>query len=565
MRFLDQGIDVPDELLWECDQGHVVFFCGAGVSVAKAHLPNFLQLADTVLNALRVTSTSQARLIRNEIEEISKRGGDGLISADRIFGALERDFLVREIEVAVSKALKPTVSVDLSAHELLLKLATTVDGETRIVTTNFDRLFEAVNPKLRCWESPLLPNLDLDEDIDGIVHLHGVVSESYDGSGKGGFVLSPSQFGRAYLSDGWATSFFQATIEKYVVVFIGYAADDPPVNYLLEALRIASNKQGKAYAFQGGEADQVRASWKRKGIHGIPYPVENGHVALWDTLQAWAERAHSPTDWYQSVIQKSKQGPLGLQSFERGQMVHLVSRLEGARLLSKAGDEIPGDWLAVFDKNLRFGKPGVENYSIGDSEYVDPLDLYGLDSDPAPEPISPEGRTKQRHIQSAAYDVLGSNESDGKSIPASIFEFTDSRSKVLPLRLKEIASWIEKVSYQAATLCWALRSPPLHPKVQFSIRAALTRSDSKSSEIIHRSWLYLFECDRTEEIDVEDAMSDLEAFVNRNGWSRTVVRRYVRLHYAFIDINTWITRLPKLPEAKSVYPFEKSIPFSVSY
>lgn len=50
MRFLADGPDMPDELLTARDEGRVVFFCGAGVSRARAGLPNFYELADRSMN-----------------------------------------------------------------------------------------------------------------------------------------------------------------------------------------------------------------------------------------------------------------------------------------------------------------------------------------------------------------------------------------------------------------------------------------------------------------------------------------------------------------------------------
>jgi hypothetical protein len=41
MRFIEKGVNIPDELLRAQDEGRVVFFCGAGVSLAKASLPDF--------------------------------------------------------------------------------------------------------------------------------------------------------------------------------------------------------------------------------------------------------------------------------------------------------------------------------------------------------------------------------------------------------------------------------------------------------------------------------------------------------------------------------------------
>ena len=37
MRFLSDGLNIPDELLEERDKGNVVFLCGAGVSYPAGH------------------------------------------------------------------------------------------------------------------------------------------------------------------------------------------------------------------------------------------------------------------------------------------------------------------------------------------------------------------------------------------------------------------------------------------------------------------------------------------------------------------------------------------------
>lgn len=210
MRFFENDPSIPDELLTARDEGRVVFLCGAGVSRARAGLSDFFGLAENVIQRLGVSAESPARKILNEAREIYKRTGvDGLISADRIFGLLERDFLVRDIESAVAKALQPPPNVDLSAHRILLDLATTPEGKVRLVTTNFDRLFDDCDGKLQIWQPPRLPDPSRHDEMDGIIYLHGCTNKDYSGSAGDGFILSSSEFGRAYLSDGWATVFFK--------------------------------------------------------------------------------------------------------------------------------------------------------------------------------------------------------------------------------------------------------------------------------------------------------------------------------------------------------------------
>ncbi|MCW5771188.1 MAG: SIR2 family protein, partial [Rhodospirillaceae bacterium] len=292
MRFLPLGPSIPDELLIARDEGRVVFFCGAGVSKARAKLPNFNELAKSVLEWLRAAPDSLARKLLKEVDEIDARiGVTGLISADRIFGLLEREFALRDIREAVARALRPTLPADLRAHKALLRLATTPERRVRLVTTNFDRLFSDCSPHCGIWEPPRLPEPSRPNEFDGIVHLHGRVNEVYRGAEAEGFILSSADFGRAYLSDAWAVRFFKDVIERYVVVFVGYAADDPPVQYLLEALNRKVGELGNAFAFQSGKLDEAVSRWQHKGVQAIAYENDGGHERLWETLEAWAGRA----------------------------------------------------------------------------------------------------------------------------------------------------------------------------------------------------------------------------------------------------------------------------------
>jgi len=174
MRFLKNGPSIPDVLLTARDEGRVVFFCGAGVSRAHARLSDFFGLAGDVIRRLGVAADSPASKLLNEARNIEERIGiSGLISADRIFGLLERDFLTSDIETAVAQALQPHSSVDLTAHRTLLDLATTPEGKVRIVTTNFDHLFEDCNDAIQVSQPPNLPDPSRPNYMDGIIHLHG--------------------------------------------------------------------------------------------------------------------------------------------------------------------------------------------------------------------------------------------------------------------------------------------------------------------------------------------------------------------------------------------------------
>ncbi|TAV87882.1 SIR2 family protein [Rhizobium leguminosarum] len=222
MRFFADGPAIPDELLVARDDGRVIFFCGAGVSRARTGLPDFFGLAEAVICELGVHSQSAVHRILAEARSIEKRTGiAGLISADKLFGFLEQDFSRKDIEAAVAKSLKPKRGADTSAHRMLVDLATAPNGNVQLVTTNFDRLFNDCRATIGSTLFPNLPDPSRQGALNGIVYLHGRATEDYQKAENDGFVLSSASFGRAYLSDGWAATFFKEIIKRFVVVFVG--------------------------------------------------------------------------------------------------------------------------------------------------------------------------------------------------------------------------------------------------------------------------------------------------------------------------------------------------------
>ena len=418
MRFLKDGPSIPDDLLIARDEGRVVFFCGAGVSKARAGLLDFFGLVEEVIRKLSVPEDNAANLILNEARDIHKRTGvSGLISADGIFGLLEREFLTRDIEATVSKALTPGQTVDLSAHRIILDLATTPSGKIHLVTTNFDLLFEKCCGTPKNWYPPNLPDPSRYIEMDGIIHLHGCVTKDYSGAEGDGFILTSSQFGGAYLSDGWATRFIREIIDRYVVVFLGYTADDPPIKYLLEGLHKKAGRLDGVYAFQSGLSSDAAAKWQHKGVYAITYPENDGHLTLWETLSAWAERAKNSDAWYKSVIDLAKKGPELLQPHERGQIAHIISTVDGVRKFSEGNQPPPAEWLCVFDPSLRYGRPGYIWGKLGEQKsFIDPFEFYGLDDDIAPKKIDPNDHFEKREVPSTAWDAFEANRLDRQNL-----------------------------------------------------------------------------------------------------------------------------------------------------
>lgn len=541
MRFIANGPSIPDELLFARDQGRVVFFCGAGVSRAKAQLPDFFGLAKTVTKNLGVSEDDPATKIIAEANEIGDRTGvDGLISADRIFGLLERDFQVNDIQRAVSKALALPATPDLSAHQTLLKLATTREGHVRVVTTNFDRLFDLCSPELPSFVPPTLPNPSRPTDFHGIVYLHGKSNENGDGAEGDGFVLSSSEFGRAYLSDGWATTFFKEILERYFVVFVGYSADDPPVQYLLEALNKTGGRIDGVYAFQSGDENYANSKWQHKGVAAIPYDETNAHSALWDTLDAWAARADDPDGWTRSVVELAESGPEDLQPHERGRVAHVVSTVEGLRRFSDGNNPPPATWLCVFDPYRRYANPDHQGSVSDQGPYIDPFDLYSLDSDPVPNKIGPEDHYERREIPNGVWDAFALNSLDRVGLQdeniGSLRGQRSNHSPRLPTRLSQLGIWISKVAVQPEAVWWAARQSSLHTDIQNQITWQLERTEGETSPTVRQAWRYVFDYWSKDRGEFHRDWYELGSEINKNGWDEIVLRRFASYSKPYLKV-----------------------------
>lgn len=515
MRFLANGPNFPDELLTARDEGQVLFFCGAGVSRAYAHLPDFYGLADRVVNTLRAAPDSPARQLIKAAKGMAPIAGVGsLLPADRVFSLLERDFNIHELRAKVAQALQPVGTPDLTAHRIILDLARDPTGLVRLVTTNFDLLFEACEAGLARFSPPRLPDPCRSQDFMGVMHLHGHVTDAYDGAHNDEFVLSSADFGRAYLADGWATRFMRDLIDRYRVVFIGYAADDPPIQYLLEALKRDAKGRGNLYAFQSGEAAAAMALWEHKGVQAIPYNEDNNHTQLWQSLEAWAERARDPNAWTSKVLVRAQDGPTSLAPFERSQIKHLVSTAAGAKAFAEASPS--AEWLCCFDPQVRYGTPEKDERGVT----FDPFHAYGLDEDLPPATVDLENYSQRRDVPPDAWSAFATSVTDMESL-------SPLEAATIPPRLWYLADWLGRICDQPAAIWWAAG----RRDVNFAIRSLVQQRLREFPEPItpiETAWRWTLRC-WDESFDRELANRNLRAEVRRRGWSSTTVRAWARI------------------------------------
>lgn len=289
MQFVTNGPDVPDQLLQLHEEGRVVFFCGAGISY-PAGLPGFKGLVDRIYEGL---GTKQTALEKDAYERKQ---------FDATLDLLERRIPGQRLALRrkLADALKPRWRLKgaTDTHASLLDLARCQDGSLRLVTTNFDVIFERAARKakkdLRSYVAPMLP-LPKNSRWDGLVYLHGLLPKKPDDDALNRLVVTSGDFGLGYLTERWAARFVSELFRQYVVCFVGYTINDPVLRYMMDALaadRMLGEATPQAYAFGEcgpGQEETATVEWKAKGVTPILYELPsntNDHSALHRTLRA---------------------------------------------------------------------------------------------------------------------------------------------------------------------------------------------------------------------------------------------------------------------------------------
>ena len=447
MRFIADGPNIPDELLEARDRGEVVFLCGAGVSY-PAGMPSFLGLAKHVVQELGTPPRAPSRELLSiwdscEIPEAARP------SLDQIFNLLQLEYETSEIEHLITKRLRTKPRTNVLTHETILRLSRSVDGKPQIVTTNFDLLFEYADRKLSRYVPPILPNLTYGQGLDGLVYLHGRIKNRIrKGEALQGLVVSSSDFGQAYLAEGWATRFILDLLDRYTVVLLGYSASEPPVRYLLQGLLKTNPLKGATiYAFDRGTEEEVRTNWRDSIVRVLAYSeTDDKHSALWDTLEAWAGRADDPATWRQGVVELAQRGPTSLETHERGQVASLVKTIDGAKLFAEADPPPPGEWLCVFDSTVRYGEVERDPYEVLPD--FDPFVEYGLDDDP------PRPKGLESEEDPSGDHLLSLRSTDAYEGYVNLAEIPPQERIALPDRLAQLVRWIARVAHEPVVPWW---------------------------------------------------------------------------------------------------------------
>lgn len=292
MQFISHGPDIPDALLQAHEEGRLVFFCGAGISY-PAGLPGFEGLVEKIyeINGTDVTDIEREARDRGQF--------------DATLDLLERRLPGQRLAVrhALAQALTPKLRRKgaIETHAALLRLGRNREGVSRLVTTNFDRVFHAAakrtNQMFEAYAAPMLP-IPKNSRWNGLVFLHGLLPKECDDAALNRLVVTSGDFGLAYLTERWAARFVSELFRSYVVCFVGYSINDPVLRYMMDALA-ADRRLGEtlpsAWALADCEPGQERRTiteWEAKGVTPILYEVpasRHDHSALHNTLRNWAE------------------------------------------------------------------------------------------------------------------------------------------------------------------------------------------------------------------------------------------------------------------------------------
>ena len=296
--FIPNGPIVPGDLLQDLEDDRVVLFCGAGVS-RGAGLPDYVELVKQVYQEMGFTPPV--------------KGHSKWEWPDRLLGDLEIISLpgmVRtEVVIALDKQAK-----NLSFHKALLRLARlNRHSGLRLVTTNFDTFFEAADPSLHLGHNlhsgPILPipRDDRSGSWQSLVHLHGRLEPLPHPNDH--LIMTSADFGRAYLTEGWAARFVTHLFANFTVLFVGYSLNDPVLRYMTDAFGAAAlaarrrSLRQPAFIFVPHETEVPPSpdEFRNRGLEPIFYhenhpkdPKYPKHMLLWGTLIEWAAARN---DW----------------------------------------------------------------------------------------------------------------------------------------------------------------------------------------------------------------------------------------------------------------------------
>jgi hypothetical protein len=273
--FLGGEMDrIPESLLTQLQQGRVVIFVGAGLSVGagaptwKALLQELIELA-----------------AREQLLDES----DGLELRKLLNSATENYLVVAEyLKLALAEKMSEEIrgrflSLPVQQTHLLL----TELGLPGIVTTNFDNLIEEAFLRATGKPIPVIEPANsfalarIDDEHPWLLKIHGTADNPDT------VVLTASDFERLPVA---VLKALEHIFERYTVLFVGYSLKDPDTVRLLSALRqVYSGSNRRHYMLTEASTTGRVTSWYLRDklkVQEIPYDnVSGNHSEVEDFLE----------------------------------------------------------------------------------------------------------------------------------------------------------------------------------------------------------------------------------------------------------------------------------------
>lgn len=392
MQFIKNGPDIPERLLQAHEDGRVVFFCGAGIS-CPARLPGFAGLVAKLYSSLAAipNAVQQAAINAEQFDTAI-----GLLEAEIVGGR-------ETVRRALASVLTPDLSASnaIATHAALLTLGKSREGRLRLITTNFDRLFEEVivakSLSIERFKAPLLPVPK--NRWDGLVYLHGLLGIAPHASELDQLVVSSGDFGLAYLTERWAARFVSELFRSYTVCFVGYSINDPVLRYMMDALaadRLLGESPPEMFAFGSfskGKGEERGNEWRAKNVTPILYREHNRHAYLHKTLRAWAETYRDGVRGKERIVVDCAMArPLAStrQDDFVGRLLWALSDPGGlpARRFAEH-DPVPSlDWLEPFSED-RYRQVDLGRFGTPSKTTVDDKLAFSLTRRPSPYHLAP--------------------------------------------------------------------------------------------------------------------------------------------------------------------------------
>lgn len=448
---------IPAKVYESRDRGDLVLFCGAGVS-KNAGRPLFGKLAKLAEDRFGPSAALTKSALEHE-------------QFDQYFQLLEQRVDDAVSQGAVRKFVEEQFRQgpdNLAVHESILKLARDRNGNTRLVTTNYDRHFEEAADRLglrvRAEFAPRLAK-PVKDRWNSIVHVHG----GLDGDDLRDLVLTSGDFGRAYITERWAARFASVLFENFDVLFLGYSADDVVMRYLLDAYAAQPQNENErrdvwAIAAPPTKPDEHwQERWMRRRVGLITYDPKHHHKALSDALADWAAVIEKADARRRRVAEILAAGPSGLSTANfHNQLKWLLSDPSGelaeALLAPHEGAKlrVTVEWLDEFDSLELLEQRAERSGNVAEDAMAAKTPLVGPSNDKLA--LGDRARAFARVLAALAVD--GVTRADGRS------------------NSEDVLAWVQQPKRGAA----------LHPQLADLIRSDLTRYGDELRAELRNAW-----------------------------------------------------------------------------